>query len=415
MKPYSSILLRVIVVLALVAIISLHPFGPVKGTSSTPVYALGVSNPTDPLIIDLQSLTSSVTILASVTSLTTLSPGSILYVDGSWLASASSLDPKVMPAIVQTVLTGLPTIVVRGDPSILPNAISGMVKYDNPGLPLIAEGVHVTGTLIGGTQQGALLRVISGFDYSVAAEFQWATQQISQHSPPPILAPLSIGEQSTSPTTVTQATTGPYWLSIQNMTTDTGSHFQPYGQVITTFSLYQLQNSGSGSTFSKWFNIFSNQTMIPGITAFPNSNYRNYLETASAQPNDQTTNIFVSNGPASAVSSGPTTVTYSIGAFAGSSNATITSTQTMSYFLKNFNVTNTSSPPNVSWIHTISGGTSAGKLILQFIPGFTDEVAQGRPLTLSGNVVATFATFSNSMTPTSTVSKGVSFAMFVGG
>jgi len=287
MKPYSSILLRSIVALALVAVISLHPFGPVKGTSSTSVYVLGVSNLTDPLIIDLQGLTSSVTILTSVTSLTTLSPGSILYVDGSWLSSASSLDPKVMPAIVQTVLTGLPTVVVRGDPSILPNAISGLMKYDNPGLPLIAEGVHVTGTLIGGIQQGALLRIISGFDYSIAAEFQWATQQISQSSPLPILAPLSIGEQGTSPTTITQATTGPSWLLISQDSTDTGTQFQPFGQVISTFSVFQLQNSGS--TSSKWFNIFSNQTMIPGVTAFPNSNYRNCLLYTSPSPRDLST------------------------------------------------------------------------------------------------------------------------------
>jgi hypothetical protein len=410
-KPYSSIFLRSIVALALVAVISLHPFGPVKGTSSTPVYVLGVSNPTDPLIIDLQSLTSSVKILASVTSLTTLSPGSILYVDGSWLASTSSLDPKVLPAIVQTVLTGLPTVVVRGDPSILANSVSGLMKYDNPGLPLIAEGVHVTGTLTGGIRQGALLRIISGFDYSIAAEFQWATQQISTPSPLPILAPLS-EEPTTRPTTVTQAPTGPYWLLLLQASTDTNDHFAPFGQVTTTFSLYQLQNSGS--TVSKWFNIFSNQTMTPGIAAFPNSNYRNYLETTSAHPNNQTTNIFVSNGPASQVSSGPTTVTYSIGAFAGSSNATLTSTQTMSYFLKNTNVTNTSTSPNVGWVHTISGGTSAGKLTLQFIPGWTDEVAQSQSLTISGNVVATFATFGNSNTPTSTASNGVSFAIFSG-
>jgi len=141
---------------------------------------------------------------------------------------------------------------------------------------------------------------------------------------------------------------------------------------------------------------------------------RNYLETSSAHPNNQTTNIFVSNGPATAFNSGPATVTYSIGAFQGSSNATITSTQTMSYFLKNFNVTNTSSSPDVSWVHTISGGTSAGKLNLQFIPGWTDEVAQGRALTITGNFVATFATFSNSMTPTSTASRGVAFAFFSG-
>src|SRR5713101_6864620 len=191
MKENSRIILRIVVVLALVIAMGVRPFGPVKAASSTPVYVLGVTNPTDPLITDLQSLTSSVTILTSVTGLTTLAQGSILYIDGTWLASTSSLNPTIIPTIIQTILTGLPTIVVRGDPSILANSISGLMKFENPGLPLIAEGVHLTGTLTGGIQQGALLRVISGFDYSIAAEFQWATQQITQSSPLPVLAPLS--------------------------------------------------------------------------------------------------------------------------------------------------------------------------------------------------------------------------------
>jgi hypothetical protein len=116
MKENSRIILRIVVVLALVVAMGVRPFGPVKGASSTPVYVLGVSNPTDPLIIDLQSLTSSVTILTSVTGLTTLSTSSILYIDGSWLASVSSLDPTVIPTIDRTVLAGLPAVVVRGTP-----------------------------------------------------------------------------------------------------------------------------------------------------------------------------------------------------------------------------------------------------------------------------------------------------------
>jgi len=409
-------LLKGVIVLALVTVLSLHPLGPVRAATNAHVYVLGVSNPTDPLITDLQSLTPSVTILTSVASLLTLSPSSILYIDGSWLATASSLDPLVMPVIVQTVLTGLPTVVVRGDPSILANSVSGLMKYDNPGLPQIAEGVHVTASLAGGLKQGSLLRVIAGFDYSIAAEYQWATQQIPQSISLPVLAPMSSGSRSTNPASITQDPASPYWLSLIQATTDTGTHFKPYGQVITTFSIYQLQNSGSNS--SKWFDIFTNQTMIPGAVVF-HSSYRNYLETSNAQPGNQNTNIFVSNGPASQISSGPTTVTYTIGTFAGAYNDTVTSTQSMSYFLKNANVTNTnpnpnSTNPNVGWIHTISGGTSAGKLALQFIPGWTDEVAQSYPAEVSGTVVATFATFSDSITTTSTASTGVSFA-FSGG
>jgi len=416
LKQFSKILLRAIIALALVTALSLHPLGPVRAATNANVYVLGVSNPTDPLITDLQSLTSSVTLLTSVTSLLTLSPSSILYIDGSWLATASSLDPLVMPVIVQTVLTGLPTVVVRGDPSILANSVSGLMKFDNPGLPLIAEGVHVTGTLANGIEQGALLRVIAGFDYSVAAEFQWASQQIPQSSSLPILAPMGSMGRSTGPDTITQDSPQPYWLSLIQASTDTGTNFQPYGQVITTFLIYELQNSGS--TSSKWFDIFTNQTMIPGAKAF-HSSYRNYLETSSAQPGNQTTNIFVSNGPASQVSSGPFTVNYSIGTFAGSYNDTVTSTQSMSYSLKSANVTNTNPNPNntnpgVGWIHTINGGTSAGKVTLQFIPGWTDEVSQNNPAQVSGTVVATFATFSDSTTTTSTMSTGINFA-FSGG
>jgi hypothetical protein len=409
MKKYCNVLIRGIVVLALVATLSLHPLGTVKATSSTPVYVLGVTSPTDPLVTDLQSLTSSVTLLSSVTSLATLGPGSILYIDGSWLATASSQDPLVMSTIVQAVLSGLPAVVVRGDPSILANSISGLMKFSNPGLPLIAEGVHATGT-VGGVETGALLRVISGFDYSVSAEFQWALQQIPQTSPLPTLAPLARG-QTPEPSTITQDTTGAYWLLLLQASSDTGNYFAPYGQVITTFSLYGLQNSGS--TSSKWFDIFTNQTVTPGATAFQ-SNYRNYLETTNAHPNNQTTNIFVSNGPASQINSGPSTVTYTIGSFAGTSNATITSTQTMSYSLKNSNVTDTSAYPNVGWIHTIAGGTSAGKLTLQYIPGWTDEVSQGNPLNINGDLAVTFATFGNSMSPTSTATTDVTFQLFGG-
>src|SRR5713101_9118513 len=314
MKENSRIILRIVVVLALVIAMGVRPFGPVKAASSTPVYVLGVSNPTDPLIIDLQSLTSSATILTSVTGLTTLSTSSILYIDGSWLATVSSLDPTVIPTIDQTVLAGLPAVVVRGHPSILVASISGLMKLQNPGLPLIAEGVHVIGTLADGTKQGTLLRVISGFDYSVAAEFQWANQQIAQAGVPTTFAPLATTDQSSKPTIITQASTGP------------PSQF----------------NSGSSP------------------------------------------------------------LSYSIGAQ--------NSTQSMSYFLKNTNVTNTSSSPNVSWVHTIDGHTAAGKLALQVIPGWTDRVVQTQPLNIQGNVAVTFAIFNTSQ-PTNTALTGVAFGI----
>lgn len=398
MKKTPKTVLRIIVVLAIVAAISIRPFGPVKAASNVPVYVIGVLSPFDPLIVDLQNLTPSVTILTSITGLATLSTSSILYIDGSWLASVSSLDPTVIPTIDQTMLAGVPSIVVRGDPSILAGSISGLLKLQNPGLPLIAEGVHVIGTLPDGTRQGALLRVISGFDYSVATEFQWANQQIAQLGVPTSFAPVPTTQHFSKPFVATQNPTGPFWQFILQASTDTSDNFKPYGQVITTFTVFELQNSGS--TSFKWFNTFSNQTMIPGTVAF-NSNYRNYVETAFSQPNDQY-NTYVSNGPPSQFSSGGTTVSYSIGAE--------NSTQSISYFLKNTNIANNSSPPYVSWTHTITGQTAAGKLILQVIPGWTDQVVQTQPLNISGNVTVTFATFNNSQ-PTSTQITGVAFGI----
>ncbi len=398
MKENSSNILRIIVVLAIVAAMSIRPLGPVKAAGNTPVYVLGVSSPTDPLIVDLQNLTPSVTILTSITGLTTLSTSSILYIDGSWLASVSSLDPTVIPTIDQTVLTGIPAIVVRGDPSILVNSISGLMKLQNPGLPLIAEGVHVIGTLTSGTDQGALLRVISGFDYSVAAEFQWANQQIAQLGAPTTFAPPATTEQSAKPALITQDGTGPFWQFILQAKTDTSDNFKPFGQVITTFTVYELQNSGS--TSFKWFNVFSNQTILPGAMVF-NSNYRNYVETTFSQPNDGY-NTYVSNGPPSQFSSGSSPLSYSIGAQ--------NTFQSMSYMLKNTNVTNTSSSPSVSWVHTTDGQNAAGKIALQVIPGWTDRVVQTQPLNISGNVAVTFAIYNNGQA-TNTALTGVAFGI----
>src|SRR5713101_1287848 len=125
MKQLSSILLRAITVIALIAALSIHPLGPVRGASNTPVYVLGVSNPTDPLIIDLQSLTSSVTILPGVSSLTLVGGNSILFVDGQWLQTVSSLDPTILSLVASKALNAIPTIVVRGSPSLLADSISG--------------------------------------------------------------------------------------------------------------------------------------------------------------------------------------------------------------------------------------------------------------------------------------------------
>lgn len=407
MKRYNRIIYRTIIVVALVVALSLHPLAPVKAISNTPVFVLGVSNPTDPLITDLQSLTSSVTILSSVTSLATLSPSSILYIDGSWLATASSLDPTIMPIVIQTVLAGLPTIVVRGSPSILADSISGLLRFDNPGQPLISEGLQISGPLITGSRPSSVLRVLAGFDYAVAAEFQWANRQIPQttHSPTLSLNSVRHGLASTPSTTNQQP---PSWQFNSNITTDSGDMFRPFGRVISTITSFNLTNSGS-TTFS-WYNIFTNETFIPGVEIWNNSTYRNYLETAFSQPGDKTTNFYVDNGPASVSTSGGSTVTFSIGTQAGVSDAVVTSSQTMSYFLKNSNLANTSTASTVGWTQTINGQTAVGKITLQVIQGWTDKVAHCAPLLFQGNSTVTFATFSNSQV-TNTAQTGIAFGV----
>src|SRR6266849_3554872 len=177
-KPFRvPILLQatLLVGLALTSIIA-GQFRPVAAQNNTPVYVLGVVNTLDPLIVDLQSLTSSLTILPGVSSLSLTQPDSILFIDGTWLQSVTSLDPTVLTTILGPVLNGLPTIVVRGNPSLVQDSISGLLKLRVSNLPLIASGVRVVGTLPDGTTQGMILQVLAGFDYAVNTEFSWAQQ-----------------------------------------------------------------------------------------------------------------------------------------------------------------------------------------------------------------------------------------------
>src|SRR3989442_15004038 len=86
------------------------------------------------------------------------------------------------------------------------------------------------------------------------------------------------------------------------------------------------------------------------------------------QMNNRTSNLLTDHGPAALSNAGPTVVTYSIGTQAGVLSAAVTSNQTMTYFLKNTNVTDTSSGSSVSWVHSINGQTSVGKLTSQIMP-----------------------------------------------
>jgi hypothetical protein len=370
--------------------------------SALSTYVLGVSSPLDPLVVDLQTQTSSLTILSGVSGLSLLGPGSILFIDGAWLQSVSSLDPTILPLLDSTVLNGVPSVVVRGTPTILQNSISGLIKGQVPNLPLIAEGLKIFGTLPGGTDQAAALQVIAGFDYAVSAEFTWAQQHLTS-AIPSTFSSLSTIATSTGKV-LPRVTSSPAssWAFVLQLTTDTGSQFQQ-AEIISTFTIFSLQNSGS-STY-KWYNFFANQTLIPG-SAVSNSPWRNFRENDTVNVNPST-NAIISHGPASLITSGPTTVTYSIGVLSGFSGAAVTANQTQSYMLKNTNVTdNTQSTYQVRWVHSIDPRTSSGKIAVSIIPGWTDRIQIDKGIDLHGTFASTFVTLSGGVI-TQTASTGV--------
>ncbi len=407
---HKSLQISLLVGLAMAAI-SAGQISAVVAQSNTPAYVLGVSNPSDPLILDLQNLTSSLTILPAVSSLSLIAPNSILFIDGTWLQSASSLDPTVLSTIVGTVLNGLPTIVVRGNPAFLQNSISGLLHFGAPNLPLIAAGVKIVNTLPDGTRQGVTLQVIAGFDYAVNTEFSWAQQQLSQASgltaSPALTANGISSKRATSilPSDTSTGSTGPFWQFVIKATTDTGNFFAPVARVTSTFTVFQLRNTGS-STY-KWFNFFANQTLQPGIAVY-GSSFRNFREQDSVSVNFNT-NMIVSHGPTALNTTGPTTVTYSIGVTAGTLGAVVTASQTQSYFLKNTNITDFSSDFSVGWVHSINPRTDSGRLTFQIIPGWTDRVPIDQGVDLSSSFTSTFATLSGS-TITQTNSTNVQFS-----
>jgi hypothetical protein len=309
-------------------------------------------------------------------------------------------------------LSGVPTVVVRGNPAFLQNSITGLLQVGTPNLPLIASGIKILGTLSNGTKQALTLRVIQGFDYAVSTEFGWAQQQLTSAttlvaSSPPTTNTRS-SKISTTSITPSASTTGPFWQFVIQATTNTGDFFKPVARVTSTFTVFQLQNSQSNSY--KWFNFFINQTLQPGISIYPNSIWRNLQEDDVANVNFQK-NLIVSSGPASTATSGSTTVTYNVGVnTANNFGAAVNSTQTQSYMLKNTNVTNTSGPFQVEWVHAINTRTSSGALTFQIIPGWTDRVPIDQGIDLHSTFTSTFATLSGSAI-TQTNSTGVQFAV----
>ncbi len=353
----------------------LGPIRPTHALSSTPTYVLGVTNPLDPLIIDLQNLTSSVTLLSSTSSLSLVGANSILFVDGSWLATQYSLDPTVLSLLVAEALAGVPTVTIRGNAALLSTSISGVYRWHDPSLPLLSEGIRVAGTLPDGTRISTILQIVSGFDYAVQAEFTWANSQLTQTATGAV-TPLTTQSRRmvTSSANTTTTTNPPYWQTNGFLTVNTGDYFYPYGRIITTVQADYLKNSGSGQYF--WDNVFLNQTIQPGIMIY-NSPWRTSTQNALFHDLNTTSIYLVDHGPKNVINSGPFVVSYDIGVYAGVLGGVVNSTESRSYNLKHTNVTDTSQYPDVSMLHTIDARTSAGTLTFTVIPGCTIRYLTG--------------------------------------
>ena len=388
-----------------------YPLPSVLATSNTPTYVLGVSNPTDPLIIDLQGLTSSVTVLPGVSSLTLVGGNSILFVDGAWLQSVSSIDPTVLSLVAQEALKAVPTVVVRGTPSLVADSISGLVTTKVPSLPLISEGVQVIGTLPDGTRQGNTFQVIAGFDYAIQAEFTWAQQLLSQTKLSATSTPLQAKVRTSTFVTPAATSSGSVasFAFAGSAKTDTGDMFAPVARVSYNFTIFELQNSRSSSY--RWFNFFANETLQPGIVIY-NSNWRTTEEVDHVVLNNQTSNLLVDHGPQLFSTSGGSILTYTIGTQSGVLNAATTTNQTQSYFLKNTQVTDitTNSTSNIGWDHQINSRTSAGKLTFSIIPGWTDRITTQGRIDLRG----AFTSFFNNLSTNTSNSTTLSFSIFGG-
>jgi hypothetical protein len=357
MRLFKAI--QAIVLTTIVIAISAIPVHLAAGLSSTPVYVLGVTNPQDPLILDLQNLTSSVTILSSLSGLSLVGTNSILFVDGNWLASANALFPTIVSMIDAKALAGVPTVTIRGSTTLVSSSITGLLAWHDANLPLISEGLRIVGTTPNGNKIFSMQQVVSGFDYAVQTEFSWANGLIAQ------------GPSGIQPSIrrLVPATALPYWEFTGFLSFSTGDNFSPFGRVITTFKIYELQNSGS--TQFVWFNLFLNQTVMPGIMVY-NSNWRTSDVIQHEHDFNKTSTLIVDRGPSSLINSGPFTVSYNIGVYNGVFNSTITSTQSMSYNLKHTNVTDTSNiPTDASWEHSIDPRSSSGTLTFQVVPGAT--------------------------------------------
>ncbi len=244
------------------------------------------------------------------------------------------------------------------------------------------------GTLPDGTRQGSVLQVVSGFNYAIKTEFNWAQQQLVS----PIIPTMS-------PTAIWMAATSsdaPQWQFVLRSTTDTGTSFAPVAKITSTFTIFQLQNSGS--TAYKWYNFFANQTLQPGVKFYENgdfsgdsgSGWRNLSEQDTVQVN-KATNMIVSHGPTAQNIGSSTTVKYTIGVTNGTLGAMVTANQTRSYVLRNTSITDSVQPFQVGWLHSFDPNTSAGDRTFMIIPGLTDRFAANKSIDLSVTCTSTFA------------------------
>jgi hypothetical protein len=325
--------------------------------------------------------------LPAVSSLSVVGGNSILFVDGSWLALASSLDPTVLTLVQQKVLSGVPTVAIRGNPGLLDGSLSRLFQVRLPDLPLLANGVRVLGTLSDGTILGSSLLVVAGFDYAVQAEFHWAEGQLYQTSSSPLLRAATHIVSSTA--SAVANTTGISWRFIAGATFDTGDHFSPMGRVVSTVSIFRLENSMT--TSYRWFNLFVNQTIIPGIVSFGNSTWRVSSEHDHFFPNNSGSELLVSHGPnGNLTSASSSIVSYSIGVSAGVSGAVVNASQSKSYSISHTAVTDLSNATDVMINHNIDDRTAAGKLVFQIIPGTTLRVVQKQSISITGIFTTTF-------------------------
>jgi hypothetical protein len=201
------------------------------------------------------------------------------------------------------------------------------------------------------------------------------------------------------------STPQPYWELTAFVRFDTGNGYSPEGRIISTFTVYELENSGS--THYGWYNLFFNQTIMPGIMIYK-SPWRTSDQVSLVHVGNTTSTALVNHGPASVINSGPFVVSYSVGVTAGALGANVTASQSQSYPMKHTNVTDTSQPPDVGWDHAIDARTSAGTLTFQVIPGVTVRWLLSSNPNVSLGVATTFAELSgNSIGGTTTIKYGM--------